>query len=476
MMASGPDNDESNNNNNNNNNKNTCRIVMQKLCSILDCEREFPAHVRPMMRSRIIKFALTDFVSHQQGPMNINAINNNDTAPMAPPGIADAADAAAAATDSSSNSNIIENDDEDHMDSEYHTAAGALRSIIAESDHSKFSPFVRYLVQLKLNDFAQEFFKQTYRDLDDWLFIHINNSNDVFWLVDTKEQVRIAVHFFPELLSNAGGLEEETYWNRSEYAVNWAARKSQTILLVPLLADLGRKYKIFADHERGGLITKYDHFIHGGVLHNTLSDIVHCTYTFNDEELGIDVLNQLRTMNLFKKEDIREHNLLQACITSITDKKGRNKMFQFLLDSDPDALSVELEQDSGQLPLHFAATRLEREDTFLFLTTLAVGMKCFPTRFGFLFHMDEHGMTPFQYQIENHKTLRTKSILDWCFRIGRKGEDDSTANNNNNNDLCWSAETFLLVASDEKISLDLLYIMLQREPTLIENLSVSRIR
>jgi len=123
--------------------KDKYRIDMQKLCSILDSLMSFPAYARPRIRSRITKFAFTDFMKYIQS-VDTNVVDDTQ--------LALGTSAAHAATDGS-NSNITDGDSGDE-DINYHVAAKGLRSTIEESHSSELSPFVRYLVHSKLKDFA----------------------------------------------------------------------------------------------------------------------------------------------------------------------------------------------------------------------------------------------------------------------------------------------------------------------------------
>jgi hypothetical protein len=411
--------------------------MMPKLFSIIDRELEFPDYVRPRMRSRIAKFTVYDLHKDKQ------SMDDDD--------------------DEDSNSNDNDNGNDDVVsDEDYFAAVEALRSIIVEiGDHTRFSPLLLHLIRTRLNEFEAEFLSGTYSDVNQWTLSKLDSS------VDTEEQLKTAIHFFPKVLSNGRRISS---MDQTMLPINAAALRKEAVSFVPVLAELGRKYNKFEDHQRGGLLNQYTRDRWNGTGRNTaLNDLVRGTYPYDDEdddeELRFGAIERLRSMGLLKKEDVQRYNLLRDCCNQLEEK--RSKFLEYLVVWNPEALLKSEGWDNGLLP-HLVATSSthnmnEELDQDVFLTTMQLGFIHFPNKFGFMFHIDQQsGMTPFKYLCETYQLREQFSQL--CFRLFREPEDSIT-------EYPWKKkESFILLATDDKVHLDGLYSMVRRDPNLLQHL------
>ena len=409
--------------------------MMPTLFSIIDRESEFPDYVRPRMRSRITKFTVYD--SHKD---NQSMDENNDD-------------------DANANDDDDDDDDDDDgnddvvSDEDYFAAVEALRLIIVEiGDHTRFSPLLLHLIRTRLNEFEAEFLSGTYSDVNQWTLFKLDSS------VDTEEQLKTVVHFFPKVLSNGRRIST---MDQTMLPINAAALRKEAVPFVPVLAELGRKYNKFKDHQRGGLLSKYTRDRWNGTRRNTaLDDLVRGTYPYDDkdeEELRFGAIERLRSMGLLKKEDVQHYNLLRFCCDQLEEKRSR--IFEYLVNWNPEALLKSEGWDNGLLP-HLVGTSSTHN---VFITTMQLGLIYFPNKFGFMFHIDQQsGMTPFKYLCDTYNLRDQFSQL--FFRLFREPEDSITA-------YPWKKkEAFMMLVTNDKVHLDGLYSMLRQDPNLLQHL------
>ena len=409
--------------------------MMPTLFSIIDRESEFPDYVRPRMRSRITKFTVYD--SHKD---NQSMDENNDD-------------------DANANDDDDDDDDDDDgnddvvSDEDYFAAVEALRLIIVEiGDHTRFSPLLLHLIRTRLNEFEAEFLSGTYSDVNQWTLFKLDSS------VDTEEQLKTVVHFFPNVLSNGRRIST---MDQTMLPINAAALRKEAVPFVPVLAELGRKYNKFKDHQRGGLLSKYTRDRWNGTRRNTaLDDLVRGTYPYDDkdeEEFRFGAIERLRSMGLLKKEDVQHYNLLRFCCDQLEEKRSR--IFEYLVNWNPEALLKSEGWDNGLLP-HLVGTSSTHN---VFITTMQLGLIYFPNKFGFMFHIDQQsGMTPFKYLCDKYNLRDQFSQL--FFRLFREPEDSITA-------YPWKKkEAFMMLVTNDKVHLDGLYSMLRQDPNLLQHL------
>ena len=296
------------------------RFKVRKFCSILDRESTFPVHIQLRMRTRIKEFALV-----QDVVLDYHHCNKQKEEEEEEENVKDVED--------------VENE-------AYELAVRTLRSTIAKNDHdycnpysvSSFPPFVRHLVREKIGSFIREFLNKTENETRIWLYQKLNNPDNANGehFDTTVEGIKTAVHFFPKVLLNDNdSIYSWTQERHTQHAVNAAAskhypydesddfyRKADAILncdtnsisFVPVLAQLGMKYKLlFSAKERGGLLTKHYNMLRFLALSPTTFFAALRGGRVLVDEQCLGVIQQLRSMGLFKKEDIREYGLLQYC-------------------------------------------------------------------------------------------------------------------------------------------------------------------
>jgi len=295
--------------------------------------------------------------------------------------------------------------------------------------------------------------------------------------LDTEEQVETMIEFFPNVLSARSGDDVEYYpifWSMTR---PYGGCNVKFLPFVPLCVELGIRFGRFEEEEeRGGLLA--EQYLDASGC-NALQYIAKCTigsiYDSGIEhqhqlvdERCIFVLNRLKEMNLFRKEDIREQGLIgHFCTTPARDGYYfPEQRFRFLSDFDPTTLGTPCltwtnpDPDSTRtrslmLPIHFAAIMGEFRR---FQVILEAGMRHYPEKLGFVFHVNECGETPYDMGCKRFgNDIVTTLILDRLL----SSECCSCCPDNN----ISSAESLLLsLSTDDAVHLDGLYFFLRREP------------
>jgi len=121
--------------------------------------------------------------------------------------------------------------------------------------------------------------------------------------------------------------------------------------------------------------------------------------------LHLDVLKELRKDNLLLKSDIKDHHFLYpAC-------NPESKMrFEYLSEWDPDVLMTDNYRD---LPLSHAIIKYS-EDLTPFTIFLTTSLKHHPQHLGLLFQKDSSGKTANERAIENSGNDKTFKVIKQC--------------------------------------------------------------
>jgi hypothetical protein len=237
------------------------------------------------------------------------------------------------------------------------------------------------------------------------------------------------------------------------------------ISLMPVMAELGIELRLFDEELRGGLLVRAG-------FTNVPQNI--CCYKRSHrknnellDEWFLTVYKRLRATNLFRKEDIREHNIIGKMF-SLNIGTFLEKRFRYFIDWDPMALTMPCKPKNGNwLPIHYSAFRsfysMQR-----FISVLNAGLQYFPEKLGFVFskctqridegYIDEgeFSATPFQFlQYKYGHERATDVVVD---RIAEYCCPASSTSDTTNASLLMS------VVTDKSIHLDGLYILLRRDP------------
>jgi len=173
----------------------------------------------------------------------------------------------------------------------------------------------------------------------------------------------------------------------------------------------------------------------------------------------LDVMKELRDRKLFFKEDIQREDLMGCLLNSVfPHRRGEasffdEERFRYIVNWDPMSLSRENERKvTGILPLHRSV--IAYGDIKAFPTVFELGIHHFPTKFGFLFHMDNRDRTPFGMA---------------CDKFGRDQVVNAVENVLSMNS--YSSKTILeflvSLAVDESVHLNGVYFLLRRDPCLM---------
>ena len=175
-----------------------------------------------------------------------------------------------------------------------------------------------------------------------------------------------------------------------------------------------------------------------------------------------EVIDELRTMDLVRKEDIREFRFddckvrCPMCTNYLCDKRMSWSLakFRYLVNWDPTLLKRGDRYDD--LALHIV---IDGDDSIAtFVAVLELGVKYFPNKLGFLYHMnmnkEGHKATPFERACDDY------------------GEEEVTKIVNNvlfpKIDAMESPESILVsLAMDDAVHMEVIYTLLQRNPSVL---------
>jgi len=291
---------------------------------------------------------------------------------------------------------------------------------------------------------------------------------------DTIAEVETAIRFFPEVLSRrkdviwASDDMNDSRWidapeNEGDYPIqcllNRLDNDGKMILcnlkaapFIVVLARLGMDLNQFEEEERGGLLREdrnerttlplliQSDFSNYGDDHNQLVDNVYLTQMI-----------QLRQIDLFMKEDIREQDLV-GCVCE-QPYFSENK-FQFLVEWDPAALVQP--GYNGCLPLHCAAPYLDR-----LRIVFDYCIRYYPYKKGIslLFTKDDDGDTPFQEAYSWGKD----EVMEIIEEVLARYQSEETTQLN-------IVDALTIAAIDENVYIDCVYFLLRRHPDILVDL------
>jgi hypothetical protein len=293
---------------------------------------------------------------------------------------------------------------------------------------------------------------------------------------DTAQEVETAIRFFPDILSRRIEYYNEGYDRNYLYPIHfmafaWNPEEEEeegeetcyrcnvkTVSFVPVVARLAIELGSFEEQYRGGLLCADDDG-------NNVLNILMCTINpkrhknnWEHHELAdtkyLQVLIQLRQMGLLKKEDINRYDMLsRLCFNQ--DFYFAEKRFRFLIEWDPTEL---IRRDEyGCVPLDYAAINFPSIEMFRFI--LECGMRYFPKKKGISlpFQEDMDNETPFQEACKKYGHKQVMMVI-------------SDTLNNPVTPLLNSADALLSAAIDDSIHLDCVYLLVRREPDVLQKL------
>lgn len=297
-----------------------------------------------------------------------------------------------------------------------------------------------------------------------------SSGRDFSAVRDTEEQVENAVRFFPEVLS----MRKEPLWvddfEDQDESMGLYPIQIQTIYgynnnrsgrrftgpgpsnFIPLLARLAIEYNQFETGTRGGLLLedkRKQNVLQKLASTRKVKEFKSWHYECIDAQYA-QVFKQLEDLNLLKREDIAEYNLLKRVCKS--NECFPEKRFAFLSDLDPRRL---VQTDWPRVtPLHIVAT----SGSFrAFQLVFDAGMRHYPANEGIiiLFRKDWWGRTPFANACKYERKVST-FVEEIMMKYSGGSHDFS--------------RVFLSAASDDSISLDGVYFLLRRQPDMLKKL------
>jgi len=267
---------------------------------------------------------------------------------------------------------------------------------------------------------------------------------------DTEEEIETAVRYY---LSTVDGR-----MNAKKIIVA-QSKNFHGVSFIPRLAAVGREHPdLFAPKERGGLITSEGNIINELAKRNyTDYNKRKCSehQRFVDEKF-LAIIERLRTMNLFTKNDIKKNHLIYAIYHSGTTYFSELR-FRYLVNWNPASFAKYFTNNikTGNKktnPLHSIINF--HKDMNAFRTVFTLTMEHFPLRIGWMFRKDTYGETPFQKASSKYGKDNIKTILD------------EALNNQSQHDENFILKSYVIAASDESVDVECDFILLSRDPSI----------
>jgi len=267
---------------------------------------------------------------------------------------------------------------------------------------------------------------------------------------DTEEEIETAVRYY---LSTVDGR-----LNAKKIIVA-QSKNFHGVSFIPKIAAIGQDHpNLFAPNERGGLITNEG---------NIINELAKRNYTdYNKrkcsehqrivDEKFLAIIERLRTMNLFTKNDIKKNHLIYAIYHSGTTYFSELR-FRYLVNWNPASFAKYFTNNikTGKKktnPLHSIINF--HKDMNAFRTVFTLTMEHFPLRIGWMFRKDTYGETPFQKASTKYGKENIKTILD------------EALNNQSQHDENFILKSYVIAASDESVDVECDFILLSRDPSI----------
>uniref|UniRef100_A0A7S3PV52 Uncharacterized protein n=1 Tax=Chaetoceros debilis TaxID=122233 RepID=A0A7S3PV52_9STRA len=245
----------------------------------------------------------------------------------------------------------------------------------------------------------------------------------------TKEQVKALISICPEALAQKDNfghgllpIQKAALHNSvdSNHA-HACCRVDSGIPFIPMLAQEGIQRQIGGKDSRGGLLATYDSSS-GSFDESSNGSEDYSEHDFNviqklcvqmkakdNESMKrcLETIKTLISMNLLRKEDVIDHDLLYLSSWSFASGCNRSMLFSFLVNWNPEALKS---FHRGQLPIHSAAEYNEES----FRHILRAGVHYFADDLGFLFTRNDDNETAIARGIRTLKPNLLMNIVQQC--------------------------------------------------------------
>jgi len=269
---------------------------------------------------------------------------------------------------------------------------------------------------------------------------------------DTEDEIETAVRYY---LSTPVGKKN------AKKIIVAQSRNFHGVSFIPKLAEIGKDHpELFSDKERGGLITNEGNIV------NELAKRNYTDYNkrkYPDHQRLVDekflaIIQRLRTMNLFTKNDIKKNHLIYFIYHSGTTYFSELR-FRYLVNWNPASFAKYFTHNVKNLkskknPLHSIINF--HADVNAFRTVFDLTMHHFPLRIGWLFRKDSYGETPFQKASMKYGKNNVRTILD------------DALNNQSRNDENFILKSYVIAATDDAVDVECDYILLNRDPTILQ--------
>ena len=313
---------------------------------------------------------------------------------------------------------------------------------------------------------------------------------------DTIAQVRTAIVFFPEVLSKLNTIKwnfVDNVWydaedednlpecddeNREdEYPIHCVMKRLDSnnqwsinvdaLSFVHLFAHLAIYYGAFNDvvdyDNRGGLMVPDEVGILGFTPLHWLAGLREFGWEGSDQDrifvnaLCRAELVQLKTMELFTKNDILQYDLIQNVVSN--DQICTVQTFRFLTEWCPEGL-LRHEEDM-MFPLHYAAERFNG----IFEVCFDACIRFYPHMKGICLLFQKNNQpypnrntTPFELAVKYNYDDEAEVMLEFIEEILGRYSGTTPID---------TMQALLLAATDTTIHLDGVYFLLRREPTIV---------
>ena len=433
------------------------------------------------------------------------------------------------------------------------------KTISILNNKSKLPDFVQKELKILIHNFLKDTKNIAQEFLCDG---HLNTD------IDTKQQLTTLVDYFPETLAhryryprypiqaacgilhhrNRNHNDHHNCQNQNQNNQNQVMKpvlecNVKALPFIPTLIELGRKHiNVFGDNNemRLGILSSdrygynlFDYLTCDTILSSSSATTPMTNNNCNEkiiiEEKLLDMMKQLRGMNLLLKEDISKYDLLfkSLSVSSSTASRSSSERFRYLVNWYPNGLkkkAVTVDEDgidddeddddgdNGDVLLHYSTmmtdfqhssssspskskspgqntnnkNKIQLEERIRpFQLALKAGVRHFPNEIGYLFHKNNNGITPYDLACNQYTEDVTLNIVrQICYSNpnsdgGHDDDDDSVTSHAGLDSLLGGfmktkktvpLKSFLLATIDNDIKIDSLYIQLRQDPNMIQKL------
>ena len=277
--------------------------------------------------------------------------------------------------------------------------------------------------------------------------------------LDTEKQsendVKTLVRAVPDVLFHEDARGDFPYWDAlwsSKYIFRLNLKAAP---LVPIIMEEGNRLNVDV---RGGFLRKC---VPGMLCHwSSRSD--------EDASACLAIMHRLRQLNVFRKEDIKDFDLLKDCCIAGGGKMSSLKLYHYLVQWDPEGLRDWRDRHGLSLIHEIIRVSMPPATGYIELTmVLLAGLMYHSAHLGLIYDKNPHGQTAWDEGCERFGAYEMWQIVERCIKDTRRDELLVVANKDNQESPAISFSPFFEAAVSDEITkkVDIVYHLLKKDPS-----------